>query len=122
MKNKRNNISSLAIAGAAIGLVLAACGDPDGGQQLAADVGGFADQQPKANAAPTVASSQAAVIAEALEQLEAAKATVPTLDPSIQAAVDRFEASRDAKANSIPTSEDVDAAVPAVVGPDLRMR
>ena len=75
MKNKPNNNRSLALAGVVVGLVLAACGDPDDPQGAAAGAQLPAVQGP---------ASQAAVVEAALEvradQVAARKAETARLE------------------------------------------
>jgi hypothetical protein len=141
MTNKRNHISSLAVAGVVVGLVLAACGDPDDQQGTAAGAQlpevtlpehpgwnlGYFDrgviEQAQAQQGPR---SQAAAIEQALEEFQAtkeAKAEAVPTSPDFADAVAQAEAELELQervdATVAETSDDTDTGRSV---PDLRMR
>lgn len=108
MKNNRKNIRSLAVAGVVVGLVLAACGDPDDPQGTAAGA------QLPAVLGP---ASQAAVVEAAVEahanDVAARSAESARLQGQADENQGRAEASTEETSDGTHTGESVS---------DLRMR
>ena len=130
MKNKRNHISSLAVAGVVVGFVLAACGDPDepgvgAGAQLP-QVHGPASRgveielelQSRAEEArwqdPAIYDLHAQ---ESQSQVQAPQGPASQAE-AIEEAIERFEATKEAEAGAAPQfpatqAEVIEAAVEA---------
>ena len=133
MKNKRNHISPLAVAGVVVGLVLAACGDPDDQQETAAGAQlpevtlpehpgwnlGYFDrgviEQAQAQQGPR---SQAEAIEQALEEFQATREAKDFADAVAQAEAE-LELQERVDATVAETSDDTDTGRSV---PDLRMR